>query len=65
MKITKETGIIEALEMNPNAAEILIEEGMGCVGCMAASFENLEQGCLAHGMDERQINKIIDRLNKK
>lgn len=65
MKITKETGITEALEMNSNAVEILMEEGMGCIGCMAASFETLEQGCLAHGMDEEKINKIINRLNKK
>jgi len=30
-KITKETGIVEALEINPESAEILAEAGLGCL----------------------------------
>jgi len=64
-KITKKTNIIEALETNPNAADILFEMGMGCIGCAAAQFETLEQGCLAHGMNEKDIQKLLKELNKK
>jgi hypothetical protein len=30
------------------------------VGCAAAHFENLEQGCVAHGID---VEKIVKDLN--
>ena len=65
MKITKDTGIMEIIKKNPKAIEILMKSGMHCVGCMAAHFETIEQGCLAHGMNEKQINKLIKELNKK
>jgi len=65
MKITKKTNIIEALEINPEAADILFEIGMGCIGCSAAQFETLEQGCIAHGMNKKQIDELIKKLNKK
>ena len=34
--------------------------GMGCLGCAAAHFENIEQGAMAHGID---IDALIDELN--
>lgn len=63
-QITKNTNIIEALDINPDAADILMESGMGCMGCAMAQFETLEQGCLAHGMTKKQINDLIKKLNK-
>ncbi len=64
-QITKNTNILEALEINPNAAEILINAGLGCIGCAAAHFETLEQGLKAHGFKEKDIKKILEELNKK
>ncbi|MCK5624847.1 DUF1858 domain-containing protein [Candidatus Pacearchaeota archaeon] len=65
MKITNKTKINKLLEKNPEAAEILFEAGMGCVGCSMAMHETIEQGCLAHGMTKKQIEKLIKELNKK
>ena len=35
-KITENTIITEALDINPNAAEILMRYGMHCLGCAIA-----------------------------
>lgn len=64
-KITAKTKLGEIININPNAGMILFEEGMHCVGCGMASMETLEQGCLAHGMNKKEIKKLIEKLNKK
>ena len=48
--ITKDTGIIEAVQNHPEILQVFAEYGLGCVGCMAARFETLEQGAAAHGI---------------
>lgn len=63
-KITKNTGIMEALEINPEAADILMEAGLGCIGCSMAHLETLEQGLAAHGLEKKQISDIIEKLNQ-
>jgi len=59
--ITKDTGIIEAVQNHPEILQVFAEYGLGCVGCMAARFETLEQGAAAHGID---IDELIADLNK-
>ena len=60
MAITKEMGIMELVEKYPQSIEVLVEFGMGCIGCAAAKFENIEQGALAHGIN---VDKLIEALN--
>ena len=64
-QITEDTNIMEALKINPNTAEILMQTGMGCVGCAMAQFETIEQGLKAHGYNKKEINKVLENLNKK
>ena len=59
--ITKDTGIIEAVQNHPEILQVFAEYGLGCVGCMAARFETLEQGAAAHGID---IDELVVDLNK-
>ena len=59
--ITKDTGIIEAVQNHPEILQVFAEYGLGCVGCMAARFETLEQGAAAHGID---IDELVADLNK-
>ncbi len=59
--ITKEMGIIELVEKWPHTAQILMQHGMGCLGCAAAHFENIEQGASAHGID---VDSLIAALNQ-
>ena len=63
-RITKDMKIADVVSANPNAAEILFSAGLMCVGCPMAMQENLEQGMLAHGIDEKEIEKVIKELNK-
>jgi hybrid cluster-associated redox disulfide protein len=60
-EITKDMTFIEVMNTSPEAAWILMENGMQCAGCGLAASESLEQGALAHGIDPE---KLIKRLNK-
>ena len=51
MLITKDMGIMEIVQKYPATVEVLQRFGMGCIGCAAAHFENIEQGALAHGIE--------------
>lgn len=59
-KIEKNMLIGEILNQNENAAQILIEAGMHCLGCPASQGESLEEACMVHGID---CDEIIEKLN--
>ena len=61
MTITKDMSIMEVVQKYPDTVEVFINSGMGCLGCAAAHFENIEQGALAHGID---VDTLIEGLNK-
>lgn len=61
MKITKDMTITEIVQKYPQTIDVFMENGMGCLGCAAARFENVAQGASVHGMD---IDKLIAELNK-
>ena len=61
MEINKDIIIGDLLEQYPEKAEILINAGMHCLGCLAASGETLEQACEVHGID---VEDILEELNK-
>lgn len=61
MQITKDMSIIEIVQKYPETVDVFRSHGMGCLGCAAARFENIEQGASAHGID---INTLIVDLNK-
>lgn len=64
MKITKKTTFKEILEKKPEAIEIMMKYGLHCAGCHAAAFESVEEGAKAHGMNEKEIKKMLEELNK-
>ena len=61
MTLTKDMNIIEIVQKYPQTAQIFMQFGMGCLGCAAARFENVEQGANAHGMD---VDALMVALNK-
>ena len=61
MQIEKSMKINEILEIAPEKANILLEAGMHCLGCMAAAEETLEKACEVHGID---VNELVRELNK-
>ena len=61
MKITKDMNIIEVVQRYPDTMMVFMYEGMGCFGCHAAQFENIEEGALVHGIDP---DKLVEALNE-
>jgi len=60
MKFNKDTKIGELLEVAPEKAEILMEEGMHCLGCPASQAETLEEACEVHGID---VDELLKKIN--
>lgn len=60
-KITENTLIMEAIEINPNAGEILVSYGMHCLGCAVAHGETVGEAALVHGIN---VEELINALNK-
>ncbi len=58
--ITKEMCIAEILKCKPESANVLMANGMGCLGCPSAQNESLEQAAAVHGMD---VEKLLTELN--
>lgn len=58
--ITKDMIIAQILEANPKAAEILMGNGMGCLGCPSAQNEPLSMAADIHGLD---LEKLLEELN--
>ena len=63
-KVTKDMGIMDIVTQHPETLEVFAQFNMGCIGCAAARFENLEAGAKVHGFnpDEMvaEINSLIE-----
>ncbi len=59
--IRKQPYVAHAPMTYPRTIDVFRNYGMGCFGCAAAQFENIEQGALAHGID---IDALVADLNK-
>ena len=57
--ITKDTTIGEMLRMKPQAAPVLMEMGMHCLGCPSAQAETLEEAAMVHGVD---VNELVAKI---
>lgn len=66
--IHQQMTIEEILSLFPHKAQRLAHEitkaGLHCVGCHAATWETLEAGMLGHGMNQEDITRLVDALNK-
>ena len=49
--IEKNMLISELIEKYEQAASILAQSGMHCIGCVAAGGETIEEAALEHGID--------------
>ncbi|MBK5277024.1 MAG: DUF1858 domain-containing protein [Desulfuromonadales bacterium] len=58
--ITKDMTFFEVMRTYPEAVKVLQKHHLGCVGCMGAQNESLEQGANAHGLD---IDVLLKDLN--
>ncbi len=62
-EITKKVKIMELVSRYPESTVVLMDHGFHCLGCVLAQFETLEQGALAHGMDQKKIEELVKEIN--
>ena len=58
--INKNTTIGEMLRLKPQAAPVLMEMGMHCLGCPSASGESIGEAAMVHGVD---ADALVERIN--
>ena len=63
--ITGDMSIIDIVNKHPETISVFREYGMGCIGCMAARFENLAQGAEVHGIDLEALLKDLNDAIKE
>ena len=64
-RLRRELTIGDVLEQYPDAAPLLTEKGIHCVGCHVSPFETLEEGFRSHGMSEEEIDTTLADVNEK
>jgi hybrid cluster-associated redox disulfide protein len=59
--INRKMSIEEIVRKYPETVATFERFGLGCLGCQAALFENIEQGAEVHGID---VEALVRDLNK-
>ena len=59
--ITKEMTSGEVIKANVKKADVLMQFGMGCVGCPSAQAETVEEAANVHGIE---LSELLNALNK-
>ena len=62
-KISKDMIVTDALAVDPDIAGILMNEGLHCIFCGAASGETLAEAGFVHGFSAEDMDKLIDAIN--
>jgi hybrid cluster-associated redox disulfide protein len=60
--ITKDMTFAQVMQANPETIKVLRQFNLGCVGCMGAQNETLEQGANAHGLDVEELLKALNAI---
>jgi hybrid cluster-associated redox disulfide protein len=63
--ITKKMTFQEAMLVDQIAGLIFLKYGLHCIGCHMAADESIEDGARAHGLDNKEISKMINEINDK
>ena len=62
--ITRDMNLGEVVFKYPEAAEVLTDYGLSCVGCFASSFDTIEQGAKIHQLSDEELEEMIERINE-
>jgi len=60
--ITEDMNIKEVLEKHPEVVPVFHKYNMGCIGCIAASFEKISDIAAVHGVDVKQFVKELNEV---
>jgi hybrid cluster-associated redox disulfide protein len=59
-KITEDMNIKEVIDKYPETVSVFAKYNMGCIGCIAASFEKIKDIAGVHGVD---VESFVNDLN--
>ena len=59
--ISSEMIVRDVIIAHPDAAEVLMRVGMGCISCPAALMESLGDACMVHGLDGEEVVKYLNQ----
>lgn len=59
-KVNKDMLMGQLVRMDPVVVEVLLREGMHCIGCPSSQRESLEQACMVHGLD---VDEVVEDIN--
>lgn len=64
-KITENMTIKEVIDNYPETAMVFMKYNVGCIGCLAASFEKVKDIATVHGIDIKALVKDLNQALKK
>ena len=64
-KITEDMNIREVIEKHPEVIAVFQKYNMGCIGCIAASFEKISDIAAVHGVDTKIFVKELNEAMKQ
>lgn len=57
----KDMLIAEVIRKKPRTIQVLMNSGLGCIGCPSSMMETVEQAAYVHGLD---ADYLLERLNE-
>jgi hybrid cluster-associated redox disulfide protein len=64
-KITEDMTIKEVIDKYPESAMVFMKYQVGCIGCLAASFEKVKDIATVHGIDIKALVKDLNTAVQK
>jgi len=61
-KITEDMTIKEVIDTYPETAMVFMKYNVGCIGCLAASFEKVKDIATVHGIDIKALVKDLNEI---
>lgn len=63
--ISKDDLIGDIVSNYPETIPVLAQAGLHCIGCHVSVSESLLDGCLAHGLEKKDVDKLVIDANKR
>lgn len=63
--LTKSDLLTNIGQDSPRTAQLLTEYGLHCLTCFFKEYETLEAGAKVHGMNDEEIETMINEINKQ
>ena len=56
--------IADIIKANPKAEEVFEKYGLHCANCELGKVETLEEGAKGHGLTEKEVEEMVELINR-